>query len=133
MTGKHPPKNRALYIWGHSLNKIAKDLFEKDIEFRDYVTTTAKAQIKRRQNDYSAMAIFDAEDLEQEIWENLFESECAGRESLEKRVIDFVEGFARKGERKRGGFAEIPVSQLPDGQRQAVENLFYSSDYEESE
>ena len=118
---------------GHSLNKTAKDLFEKDMEFRDFVTTIAKRQMRRRREDYAAMSIFEAEDLEQEIWCDLFESECADKKSLENKVEDFVENFAAKSRMKREGVVESPVSQLPDRQRQAVENLFYSSDYDDPE
>jgi hypothetical protein len=113
---------------GHILNKIANELFTNDAEFKAYIKTTATNQIRRRKADYSALSIFDKEDLEQEIWCSLFESNCQDKESLKKRAIDFSENFASKGHRKRGynDVTEIPVSQLPDAERQMVENLFYS-------
>jgi len=113
---------------GHSLNKIARDLFEKDVEFRDYVSTLAKKQISRRKADYSSLSIFEAEDLEQEIWANLFESECANKKSLENRAGYFVESFARHGDRKRKNMTIQPVSQLFGKDRDDIDDLFYSSE-----
>jgi hypothetical protein len=124
--GKYPPKNRPLYNRGHSLNKIAKDLYEGDAEFRDCVTTIAHKQIARRRKDYYAMSIMEPEDLEDEIWVDLFESDCASRESLESKAVDFVESLAKRGFRKRANTEEIPFSQLPVDENRDYENKVYS-------
>ncbi len=115
------------------MNKIANDLFEGDAEFRDYVTTIANKQMARRKKDYHALAIMEPEDLDQEIWCDLFESECADKESLKKRVNDFAEILACRGRWERSATGESPLSQLTEEQRKAVENIFYSSDYEDDE
>ncbi len=103
------------------MNKIAKDLYEGDAEFRDCVTTIAHKQIARRRKDYYAMSIMEPEDLEDEIWVDLFESDCASRESLESKAVDFVESF-----RKRANTEEIPFSQLPVDENRDYENKVYS-------
>ena len=113
------------------MNKIAKDLFDKDADFKDFVTTLAHKQMARRPVDYAAKAIFEPEDLEQEIWCALFECECADKQSLEIKAEDYAEYIARKSRKKRCNTVEVPISQLCDKQRGALANLFYSSDYGE--
>ncbi len=109
------------------MNKIAENLYTSDAEFKDYVTTRAHKQLARRRKDYYAMSIMEPEDLENKIWADLFESDCASRESLESRVIDFVEGLAKKGFRRRANTEEIPFSQLPEDENRDYENKVYST------
>lgn len=87
----------------------------------------ARRQFARRKRAYRAVAIFSAEDLEQEMSLAMCGITGTATEVLDA-AIRHAEMLARRG-RKRCEHRppETPVSLLPDSQRRHVENLLYSS------
>jgi len=110
------------------MNKIANDLFNQD-DFKACISDLAKRQFKRRKGAYSTISIFEVEDLEQELWCALLESEEVDKEELLDMAERKAEALAQQGIYKRGDPAmiEIPISQLEENERNYAENLFYSS------
>ena len=111
------------------MNKIANDLFQHDKQFSKQICTLANSQYARRQKAYNAVAIFDVEDLEQEIWCGLFESNCGDNDDMLYTAETYAEKIANRGRRKIGKeqYEEIPISQLEKNERQRTENLLYST------
>ena len=112
----------------YNLNKIANGLFE-DKDFTDQISTLAKRQYSRRKGAYATIAIFEIEDLEQELWCALFESDGKSRDELFDIAEKKAEALAQQGIYKRGDppMTEIPISQLEEDERRYVENLLYSN------
>jgi hypothetical protein len=110
------------------MNKIANNLFNQK-EFVKQIADLAKRQYGRRKGAYSAISIFELEDLEQELWCALFESDGSNAEELLDIAEKKAEALAQQGIRKRGNppMVEIPISQLEENERHYVENLLYSS------
>lgn len=112
------------------MNKIAADLFRNDAEFKKDIEKLTRYQFHRRKSAYASESIFDIEDLEQELWAGMFESTADSADSLRADAEAHAEKIAQRGMRKNRkayGPVEVPISQLPDDQRHAMENLFYGS------
>lgn len=113
------------------MNKIANSLFSNDASFRRDVESLAKAQFRRRRKSYRAIGINELEDVEQELWLSIFDSDGATKDEFLKIAHDYSEALERRGARLRSaasaaGDIEVPISQLPEDQRHVMENLFYS-------
>jgi hypothetical protein len=118
------------------MNKIANSLFMNDDGFKKEIEQFARKQFHRRKSAYASESIFDVEDLEQELWCAMLESEFSSASQLREYVEEYAEVIARRGDRKNEkafGPVEIPISQLPDDQRFAMENLFYAGSSIEDE
>lgn len=118
------------------MNKIASKLFRDDDKFKAMVEQLTRQQFARRRSAYASESIFDLEDLEQELWCAMLESDC--HDAIE--LIDYAEAYAEKvadrgrhKNRKAYGRVETPISDLPDNQRFAMENLFYSGGFFETD
>ena len=111
------------------MNKVANDLFQHNEQFKKQISRLANSQYQRRAKAYNAVSIFDVEDLEQEIWCEIFECDCADADIMYDCAEQCAEKVANRGRRKMGKehFEEIPVSQLGKDERHYVENLFYST------
>jgi hypothetical protein len=88
---------------------------------RKRVCSVARAQMKRRRDDYHALAIFEWEDLSQEIWADMTEMYnnglhlsvfCAEDDDLKAFCTTIAEKIGKRGSRKRNGCVEIPFSDL---------------------
>lgn len=108
------------------MNKIAEACFQKP-KYTNYVAALAKSQIGRRRQAYSAVALFEPEDLEQEIWCKLFESNISAIDDFTIYAMRISEQLARRGDRKKkyNGISEIPVSQLCESEYREVWNKMY--------
>jgi hypothetical protein len=93
----------------------------------------AKKWFRSYKGEYGRVSLFELEDLEQEIWASIFESDGNSKE----RFLTIAENTADKMRKKGGRLpVEIPISQLPRKERIAMNNLFYgaggdSDDYSE--
>lgn len=111
------------------MNKIANRLFWNDDAFKKDIEDFARQQFHRRKSAYASESIFDVEDLEQELWCAMLESEFTSADHMREYIEEHAEMIAQRGMRKNAkayGPVETSVSQLPDDQRFAMENLFYS-------
>jgi hypothetical protein len=87
----------------------------------------ARRQFARRERAYRAVAIFSAEDLEQEMSLAMCDVKGTATEVLDAAKRHAAR-LARRGNRRcKHRPPETPVSMLPDHQRRYVENLLYSS------
>ena len=109
------------------MNKFANTLFQSDKGFKQAIALIANRQFKRRQSAYSAVALFDSEDLVPQLWARIFASDIADKDALVGFAQDRAEDIADKGKHRHGIYREIPISQLPKEERHQMENLFYSS------
>ena len=111
------------------MNKVANDLFQHNEQFKKQISQLANSQYQRRSKSYNSIAIFECEDLEQEIWCGLFESHRSNADSMMDVAKQCSETIARRGDRKVGKehTEEIPISQLGENERHYVENLLYST------
>lgn len=111
------------------MNIIANNLFQHNEQFRAQISKLANAQYSRRQKAYNAVAILDVEDLEQEIWCELFESNVDDENDMLISAEKMAEKVAQRGIWKMGKehFEEIPISQLDRNERRYTENLLYST------
>ncbi len=112
------------------MNKKAHELFDNDKDFVNLINQLAIKQFNRRKTAYAAESLFEAEDIEQELWCAIFESNAKNKDILYEVAKKKAEAIARRGDRKNDGikgFVEIPISQLPKEERHQMENLFYSS------
>lgn len=107
------------------MNTIAHDLFRNDVEFVKEISQLARKEFFRRRNTYQAISLFESEDLEQELWLGLFESNKTDREALLQVARNRVRNLSIKGEKRNEIGQEIPVSQLPKDQRKAIKHLIY--------
>ncbi len=110
------------------MNKLANDLFRSNEQFRQQISKLAASQYSRRKKAYNTIAIFEVEDLEQEIWCQLFESDCIDSTDMVCVAESCAEKVAQRGiwKMNKDYVAEVPVSQL-DNERRYVENLLYST------
>jgi hypothetical protein len=75
------------------------------------------------------------DDLAQELWLKLLEREISGQlldiftkevEDFKDYLVSLAEIIGRKGQRKLKEMEEVPLSQLPEGEREYMENVYYS-------
>jgi DNA-directed RNA polymerase specialized sigma24 family protein len=106
-------------------NKRAENDFGNNTK-RSLVSKICRQYFTQYRKDFEAIAIFDLEDLEQEVWCKTLESNIySGGDDLGGWVVRILNHMLVKGT-KRNGIAEITsVSQLPYKDRRAVENIMY--------
>lgn len=88
---------------------------------RERVCSVARAQMKRRGEDYKALAIFESDDLSQQVWLEFLQMEKDGFRfgpfvSTEADTVDLIrsvcERVGRRGSRKRGGALTVTFTDL---------------------
>ena len=132
-------KTVAISLKGNHLNAIAHDLFLNDNRFKSRVSLIASVQFHKHPTAFRAVSVFDIEDLEQEMWSAVFnsnENTDIGLELVAKRRAKALEQRGmRKTFRKETHvpfsesprYSAVPISQLPKVERLAMTDLLYSS------
>lgn len=106
------------------MNSYAHKLFQENKSFGKKIKQIAQRRFRQYKGEYQRQNLFEVDDLEQEIWAELFESNLIKRDDFlfeAERICDKL--------RKRGGRrpVEIPISQLNKKERADINNLFYGT------
>jgi len=105
-------------------------------DYYDAVVDTARRQYRRRSRAYNSLSLFEACDLEQELWVALLEREVTGypihlftrnTDDFKDFLISLAEVIGTKGRRKAKEGDELPISQFPEDKRHELENRYYSN------
>ena len=109
------------------INQQALKYFHQTVA-RDYVHRLCVKHYRRKMPAFQAMALFECEDVEQELWTRLFESKFKGHlDAFFLFIFGTLSAMCKKGIRRVNRLQQIPVSQLPEKQREYVERSFYGS------
>jgi hypothetical protein len=109
-------------------NKYAVQSFEVKGNQKK-VSSLSRAFFKVYQTEFNSVSIFDVEDLEQEIWCRLFESNSfKGEEGQFESYIDgILKHILEKGSGRIDKTEIVPLSQLRKHERIKVETLLYGT------
>lgn len=122
------------------MNAVADRLFRTDKEFRERIALTARVEFERRKAAFRAVSIFEVEDLEQELWAAIFEANTGSQAELAALALRKAEAIAQRGMHKTScpetykpfttneRLVEVPASQLRGAEKDAIDDLLYSSD-----
>jgi DNA-directed RNA polymerase specialized sigma24 family protein len=104
--------------------KAAEDL--GDNAKRTLISKICRQCFSRHRKEFEAISIFDMEDLEQEVWCSLLESNTySGEDDIAGWAVRCLDNILKKGSRRVEIVSITPVSQLPHKDRRRVENIMY--------
>ena len=93
---------------------------------RSLVAKICRLYFSQYRKHFEAISLFDKEDIEQEVWCKLLESNTY---SDENKLGSYVDGILKhlleKGRERMGTVEITPVSQLPYKDKRRVENMMY--------
>jgi DNA-directed RNA polymerase specialized sigma24 family protein len=93
---------------------------------RSLVSKICRPCFTRHRKHFEAISIFDLEDLEQEVWCELLESNTyPGGNDIAGWVVRILDNMLRKGSGRVDIAPVESVSQLPYKDRRKVENIMY--------